>query len=128
MMKLMLNTSFREIKYLKCFNNENIINILDTMSPLAKKLKDYNDVYIVMHHANNAIYFAIVSFPCNVVRQLDTISIIIYYPSVVEIIVWFISDPPLSVAVRVGISYRCCVPANFSFFSVNIVFLFFYHS
>ena len=107
MMKLMLNTSFHEIKYLKCFNNENIINILHTMSPLAKKLKIYNDVYIVMRHANNAIYFAIVSFPCNVIRQLDTISIIIYYPSVVEIIVWFISDPPLSVVVRVGISCRC---------------------
>ena len=117
MMKLMLNTSFREIKYLKCFNNENIINILDTMSPLAKKLKDYNDVYIVMHHANNAIYVAIVSFSCNVIRQLDTISIIIYYPSVVEIIDWFISAPLLSVVVRVGISYRClCTRQFFIFF------------
>jgi len=37
----------REIKLLKHFKHDNIIQILDMMPPLAKKLEDYNDVYIV---------------------------------------------------------------------------------
>jgi len=37
----------REIKLLKHFRHENIINILDMMPPLVKDLEDFSDVYIV---------------------------------------------------------------------------------
>ena len=68
-------------------------------------------------HANNTIYFAIFSFPCNIIHQLDTIPIIIYSSSVVVIVVLFISTLLLYVVVWIGISCRCLCSRRFFIFN-----------